>query len=95
MDVEVEAARRVYSLRLGVAVGRDGAAGDLQEGVEVVLDELGAAAPVLAGVVEHGRAGVVPAGRRRVLGDFVLLLAAKVDAASLAVRAGRSGANMA
>lgn len=47
--------------RLGapVAVGPAHAAGDLEEGVEVVLDPVGAAGPELARVVEDGRRLVV------------------------------------
>ncbi|KAJ8576729.1 hypothetical protein ON010_g2482 [Phytophthora cinnamomi] len=61
----VSAVRVVYSIlsRLDVSVRGHDAAGHLEERVEVVLDVLGAAAPVLAGVVEDGRAGVVPARR--------------------------------
>lgn len=48
-------------LKAAVAVGPAHAAGDLEEGVEVVLDLVGTAGPELARVVEDGRRLVVAA----------------------------------
>ena len=73
--------------RLDIRVCRHDTARHLEERVKVVLDVLRTAAPVLVGVVEHGRTDVVVTRRIIVFSYDVLLLAAEIDTLCLTISA--------